>query len=272
VFPVQDRGELLGALAVTKPPGEPLTPAEEKLLRDLAAQAGLVLRNVRLTSELRLRLQELAASRKRLVTAQDEERRRLERDIHDGAQQQLVALAIRLRLAEGLVGRDPDRARTMLGELSKETTDAMENLRDLARGIYPPLLADQGLRAALEAQARKAALPVTLELDGVRRYPQEVEAAVYFSCLEALQNVAKYAEAGRVELRLEEGEGQLIFAVRDDGRGFDPAATPKGSGLTNIADRLAALGGGVEVRSRPGEGTEVRGRIPIDSRSSPQKG
>ncbi|MGH2557328.1 MAG: GAF domain-containing sensor histidine kinase, partial [Actinomycetota bacterium] len=263
VFPVRDRGELLGALAVSKPPGEPLTPAEEKLLRDLASQAGLVLRNVRLTSDLRLRLLELAASRKRLVAAQDEERRRLERNIHDGAQQQLVALAVKLRLAEDLVARDPERAKGMLGELRHEATDAMENLRDLARGIYPPLLADQGLRAALEGQARKASLPVTLELDGVGRYPQEVEAAVYFSCLEALQNVAKYAEAERVELRIQEEDGQLVFAVRDDGRGFDPVATPKGSGLTNIADRLAALGGEVDIRSRPGEGTELIGRVPV---------
>jgi signal transduction histidine kinase len=139
----------------------------------------------------------------------------------------------------------------------------MENLRDLARGIYPPLLADQGLRAALEAQARKAGLPVAMELDGVGRYPQEVEAAVYFSCLEALQNVAKYAEATSVKLRLLEEDGHLVFAVRDDGRGFDPSATPHGSGLVNIADRLAALGGEVEIRSKPGEGTEVSGRIPV---------
>jgi signal transduction histidine kinase len=267
VFPVRDRGELLGALAVAKPPGEPLTPAEEKLLQDLASQAGLVLRNVGLTSELRLRLDELAASRKRLVAAQDEERRRLERNIHDGAQQQLVALAVKLRLAENLVERDPEKARSLMGELRDEATDAMENLRDLARGIYPPLLADQGLRAALEAQARKAGLPVAVEHDGVRRYPQDVEAAVYFSCLEALQNVAKYAEATSVELRLREEDGHLVFAVRDDGRGFDPLTTPKGSGLTNIADRLAALGGEVQVRSRPGEGTEVVGRIPVLSPS-----
>jgi signal transduction histidine kinase len=278
VFAVRDRGELLGALAVSKPPGEPLTPAEEKLIGDLVGQAGLVLRNVRLTSELRLRLEELAASRKRLVAAQDEERRRLERNIHDGAQQQLVALAVKLRLAENLVERDTKQARSLLGELRDEATDAMENLRDLARGIYPPLLADKGLRAALEAQARKAAVPVTLQLDGVGRYPQEVEAAVYFSCLEALQNVAKYADAERVDLRLQEEDGHLTFAVHDDGRGFDPASTPKGSGLTNIADRLAALGGEVDVRSRPGEGTEVRGRIPISSsggiehKSFPEKG
>jgi signal transduction histidine kinase len=263
VFPVRDRGELLGALAVTKPPAEPLTPAEEKLLRDLASQAGLVLRNVRLTSELRLRLDELAASRKRLVAAQDEERRRLERNIHDGAQQQLVALAVKLRLAETLVERDTEQVKSLLQELRDEATEAMDDLRDLARGIYPPLLADQGLWAALDAQARKAAMPVTLEMDGVGRYQQDVEAAVYFSCLEALQNAAKYAEADSVEIRMEEEDGHLVFTVRDNGRGFDPATTKKGAGLTNIADRLAALGGKVEVRSKPGEGTQLTGRIPV---------
>jgi signal transduction histidine kinase len=264
VFPVKDRGELLGALAVSKPPGEPLTPAEEKLLSDLASQAGLVLRNVRLTSELRLRLDELAASRKRLVAAQDEERRRLERNIHDGAQQQLVALAVKLRLAETLVERDTEQVRSLLEELRGEATDAMENLRDLARGIYPPLLADQGLRAALGAQARKAPVPVTLEMDGIGRYSQDVEAAVYFSCLEALQNAAKYAEADSVEIRMQEDDGHLVFVIRDDGRGFDPNTTTKGTGLTNIADRLASLGGEVEVRSKPGEGTELTGRIPVE--------
>src|SRR5205809_517666 len=137
------------------PANEPLTPAGEKLIGDLASQAGLVLRNVRLIEELR-------ASRQRLVAAQDEERRRLERNLHDGAQQQLVALSVKLRLAEGMTERDPAAAKAMLGDLQTETTSALENLRDLARGIYPPLLADKGLPAALEAQARKASLPTTV--------------------------------------------------------------------------------------------------------------
>jgi signal transduction histidine kinase len=262
-LPVRQDGELLGALTVTKPPSEPLSPDEEKLLSHLAAQAGLVLRNVRLTEELRARLDELQASRVRIVAAQDQERRRLERNLHDGAQQQLVALAVKQRLAEGMVRRDPEKAASMLAELQQDTSEALENLRDLARGIYPPLLADKGLTSALEAQARKSPVPSEVQARGVARYPQEAEAAVYFCCLEALQNVAKYADAARVTIRLSGGNGQLTFSVTDDGRGFDAATTRLGSGLQNMADRLAALGGSVEVLSRLGEGTTVAGRLPV---------
>jgi signal transduction histidine kinase len=262
-FAVRHQGELLGALTLSKPRGETLTPAEEKLLADLASQAGLVLRNVRLTAELQANLEELRASRQRIVTAQDEERRRLERNIHDGAQQHLVALSMKLGLARTLVPREPERAHAILEELQAEAQDAMENLRDLARGIYPPLLAEKGLATALEAQARKAALPVEIEADGIGRYPQEIEAAVYFCTLEALQNAAKYSQASRTLIQLAAGRGELTVTIRDDGRGFDPATTPLGAGLTNMSDRLAALGGALEVRSAPGEGTTVIGRIPV---------
>lgn len=252
---VQHQGELLGALTVTVPPADPMNPAKEKLVRDLAGQAGLVLRNVRLIEELR-------SSRQRLVAAQDQERRRLERDLHDGAQQQLVALAVKQRLAEGLVRRDPDKAAQMLADLQADTAEALENLRDLARGIYPPLLADKGLPAALQGHARKVHLPVTVEADGLGRYPQEVEAAVYFCCLEALQNVAKYAGASKAKVRLIDDDGWLTFVVDDDGVGFDPAGTPLGTGLQGMGDRLDALGGSLDVSSRPAEGTTLTGRIP----------
>ena len=255
---VRHQGELLGALTVTMPPADPMNPAKEKLVRDLAGQAGLVLRNVRLIEELR-------ASRQRLVAAQDQERRRLERDLHDGAQQQLVALAVKQRLAEGLVRRDPDKAAQMLADLQAETAEALENLRDLARGIYPPLLADRGLGAALEAQARKAAVPVSVETDGIGRYPQDVEAALYFCCLEALQNVSKYANATHATVRLSD-EGGLSFEVSDDGSGFDPDSTGYGTGLQGMADRLDAIGGTLQVRSTPGEGTVVIGRVPAEDR------
>jgi hypothetical protein len=152
------------------PANEPLTPAGEHLIGDLASQAGLVLRNVRLIEELR-------ASRQRLVAAQDEERRRLERNIHDGAQQQLVALGIQLGLAQRLAQQESAKVSELLGQLQTQSTEALDNLRDLARGIYPPLLADQGLAAALVAQARKAPIPVTVQTEGVGRYPQDVEAA-----------------------------------------------------------------------------------------------
>ena len=219
--PVCDRDELLGALSVTKPTSDPVTPSEEKLIGDLALQAGLVLRNVRLVEDLK-------ASRGRLVTAHDEERRRLERNIHDGAQQQLVALAVKARLADAMVERDVAKAHAILGEVQAETHEALESLRDLARGIYPPLLADKGLAAALEAQARRAPMPVTISAGGVERYSQEVEATAYFCVLEALQNASKYAEASSVTIALFTSDGRLGFEVADDGPGFDPATTPPG--------------------------------------------
>jgi signal transduction histidine kinase len=258
--PVRHGGELLGALTVSKPPKESILPAEGQLIAELAAQAGLVLENFRLIEDLR-------SSRQRLVAAQDEERRRLERDLHDGAQQQLVALAIKVRLAESLVGQDEKQRKALQG-IQHDAQEALDNLRDLARGIYPPLLADQGLPVALEAHARKTPLPIAFEIEGVDRYPPEVEAAVYFFVLEALQNIAKYADASNVTVRLREWEGELDFSVMDDGRGFDAEATPLGMGLQNMADRLAALGGRLEIKTVPGRGTNVLGRIPIPKRSA----
>jgi len=256
VVPVRHQGQLLGALTVTMPPTEPLTPAGEKLVRDLAAQAGLVVRNVRL-------VEDLLASRQRLVTAQDQERRKLERNLHDGAQQQLVALALKQRLAADLVRQDPDGAIAMLADLRQDTGEALADLRELARGIYPPLLADQGLVAALESRGQKSPVPVAIDADGTGRYPQQVEAAVYFCCLEALQNVAKYAAASTVHIHLADEGGWLTFSVADDGHGYNSATTAIGSGIQNMTDRLSALGGTLNVHSVPGSGTTVAGRISI---------
>ena len=256
VVEVRDRGELLGALSVSMPPSDPMNPSKERLVGDLASQAGLVLRNVRLVEELR-------ASQRRLVTAQDQERRRLERNIHDGSQQQLVALSVKTRLARDLTARDPAKAAEMLTQIDAEIQTALDDLRDLARGIYPPLLIDEGLGAALDAQARRSLVPTTVRADGLGRYAPEVEAAVYFSCLEALQNVAKYAEANSATVILAQSNGHLTFEVVDDGRGFDPAAERTGTGLQGIADRLGALHGDVTIRSEPGAGTRVRGRIEV---------
>jgi signal transduction histidine kinase len=253
---VRDRGERLGALSVAMPANDPMTPAKERLIHDLASQAGLVLRNVRLVEELR-------ASQRRIVTAQDAERRRLERNIHDGAQQQLVALSVKARLARGVAERDSAKSAELLQQIEGELQTALEDLRDLARGIYPPLLADKGLGAALEAQVRRSQLPVTLNSDGLDRYPQEVEAAVYFSCLEALQNVAKHAEASTVTVTLSQSNGHLTFEVADDGSGFDPGTTGYGTGLQSIADRIGALHGDLAVSSRLGGGTKVSGRIEV---------
>ncbi len=256
VAEVRHQGELLGAITLEPSPDDPMDPSKEVLVRDLASQAGLVLRNVGLIEELR-------ASRQRLVAAQDAERRKLERNLHDGVQQQLVALTVQLRLAEQLSERDPAKARSVLAELQGRSTEALEDLRDLARGIYPPLLADKGLPTALEAQGRRSPVPVVVDAEGVNRYPQAVEAAVYFSCLEALNNVAKYAEASRVTISLTDRDGVLGFAVTDDGGGFDPTSTGYGTGLQGIADRLDAIGGELNVASRVGEGTTLEGRVPV---------
>ena len=267
---VRHQGELFGALSVTKPPNEPLTPTEEKLLDDLARQAGLVLRNVQLTADLLARLEELRASRQRLIAAQDETRRRLERNLHDGAQQQLVAVRVQLNLIEGMMdglGESAQPIAQMVGMVKDQLGEALEDLRDLARGIYPPLLAAEGLPSALAAQARKATVPVEVEAGAIARYDQDVESAVYFCVLEALQNIQKYAGATAVVVRLEDRGGTLEFEVRDDGEGFDPSATAHGSGVQNMRDRLEALDGSLELISAPGAGTRVIGKVPALRRS-----
>jgi signal transduction histidine kinase len=253
---VRHRGDVLGALSVSLPASDPMNPSKSRLLEDLASQAGLVLRNVRLIEELR-------ASRQRLVDAQDEERRRLERNIHDGVQQQLVALNVQLGLLARMASTDPPRAAEMATDLQARATSTLDDLRDLARGIYPPLLADRGLATAVEAQARRAVVPTTVRADGLGRYPQEVEAAVYFSVLEAMNNVAKYAEATSADVSLAQRNGSLEFTVHDDGLGFDPANVALGSGLQGMTDRIDAIGGSLSIESEPGAGTTVRGSVPV---------
>jgi len=253
--PVIHRGQLLGAIAVTMPANDPMTPEKARLIADLAAQAGAIIANVRL-------LQELRESRRRIVHAQDEERRKIERNIHDGVQQHLVALAVQARLAETLVGREEDKQHKALSGLQEGLQVALDELRDLARGIYPPLLADKGLAAALDAQARRAAVPTTVVADGIDRYPKEIESAIYFSVLEGLTNVAKYAEASSAEIRLTQNDGRVSFSVTDDGKGFNPRETRYGTGLQGIADRLAAIDGTFDIRSEPGTGTILTGAVP----------
>ena len=262
VVPVSHAGELLGALTVDKKRGETMNTVEQKLVTDLAAQAGLVLKNVGLNQELLARLDDLRASRQRLVTAQDEERRRLERDLHDGAQQHLVALKIKLGLAEA-AAQPETKVRALIAQLKQDADDALDTMRELARGIYPPLLASDGLEPALRAQIRRITVPVDLQLDDVARQPREAEGAIYFCCLEALQNVAKYAEAGRVRIRIWVQDSSLAFVVADDGKGFAPATVVRSSGLQNMRDRLEALGGSLDVTSAPGHGTTIQGRVPV---------
>ena len=267
---VRHGDELLGAIAIQKPRNEPVTAAEDKLLAQLASQAGLVLRNVRLTAELQATIDDLRASRLRLVKAQDEERQRIERNLHDGAQQQLVALMVQLSLLEDSAG-DPGEVRQVTGELRAGLRAALDDLRALARGIYPPLLADQGLGPALRAQVGRVPLPVLIEADGVGRYPRDAEAAVYFCILEALQNTAKYARASRAAVALACPGSHLEFTVTDDGTGFDTATASHGTGLQGMADRLAAAGGTLRISSTPGSGTTISGRLPVSELASTER-
>lgn len=224
----------------------------------------MVLRNLRLDAELAQRLADLEASRRRLLTAQNDARQRIEADLAGGSRAQLGVLRERL---SGLAGEvDPDanpKTALLLGQLVAATDGALDTLDGLAAGVYPPRLAADGLAAALTEQAAKAAVPVSVHATGVGRYPAEVEAAVYFSVLEALQNVAKYAGAGSAHVRLELEGDQLRFEVADDGVGFDPAAVTMGSGLQGMADRLDTVGGSMSLDSSPGMGTTVTGQVPV---------
>jgi len=261
--PVREQGELLGVLTIAKPRGERVTEIDIELVGRLAAAGGVVLRNLRLDAELAQRLTDLEASRRRLLHAQNDARQRIEAELAGGTRAQLGELRERL---SGLAG-EVDSAVTpksalLLGQLVAATDGALETLDGLAAGVYPPRLAADGLAAALTEQAAKAAVPVSMHASGVGRYPAEVEAAVYFSVLEALQNVAKYARASSAQVRLQEDGDRLRFEVTDDGAGFDPATVAMGSGLQGMADRLDTVGGTMTVTSAPGNGTTVLGIVP----------
>jgi signal transduction histidine kinase len=275
---VRQGGELLGILRLQEREGELLTPVEERLFAGLANQAGLVLRGVRLRAELSERVaelteraQELTASRRRLVETQDAERRRLERDIHDGAQQHLVALAVNLRLAQALADQAPDRATEVLREQGEAARETMRILRDLSRGIYPRLLSEDGLTAALEAAAATSPLAVDVSAD-VGRYPRAVEAAVYFCCLEAMQNSAKHAIADHMTVELREVDRTVRLVVTDNGTGFEPSSTAEGEGIANMRDRIETVGGELVVTSAVGLGTTVEAWVPAGPLQDQQGG
>jgi signal transduction histidine kinase len=261
---VRYQGELLGAVAVMK--REDITPTETRLVDDLAHEAGLVLKNERLTAELSQRLEELTVSRQRLVTAQDTERRRIERNLHDGAQQDLIGLKLKLVAAQAMAATDPQQTQDMLQGLVTDVGNAVETLRELARGIYPAVLADLGLAAALEAQARRSPLTVEVHADSLHRHPPEIEAAVYFCCLEALQNAIKHAQATTMVISVGESAGELSFTAADNGQGIDMARARSGSGIQNMMDRMAALHGSLDLGTAPGGGTIVSGRLPVRAR------
>jgi signal transduction histidine kinase len=270
---VRHQGEPIGEIDVAKAPSDPLRPAESSLLDDLAAQAGLALHNVRLTDELTARAEELAEtaaavqrSRRRIVSVRDEQRRRLEREIREGPRSRLDAIGTELGLLADRVAAQPDAAAAELDRLSEETNVTLDRLRGIARGIFPPLLSDQGAAAALEAHARKVGVNATLAISpsvSSVRFDPEIEACVYFCCLQAIQNVQRHAGNAPIVVELSAKEGALSFEVRDAGPGFDTTTTREGTGTTIMRDRVEALDGTLEIESAPGSGTTVRGRIPI---------
>jgi signal transduction histidine kinase len=273
-LPVRHGGQLLGLLRLQERPGLALTLVEERLFAGLAAQAGLVLRWVGLQAELDdrraelvVRSEEIRASRERLIETQDAERSRLERDLHDGAQQHLVALTVNLRLALTIVGRSPKRAATVLAEQAVAADVAIETLSALSRGIYPGQLADEGLGAALRSAVAGSAMPVAIDTDGLARLPAPVEATLYFCGMEAIQNAAKHSQAGTVSVRVDENPDRWRLTVTDDGSGFDQtqATASSGVGLANMRDRLDAIGGSVEILSSERTGTTVTAVVPRTS-------
>ena len=271
VAPVSHAGELLGLIVVERSSqASAFSEDDDRVLSDLARQVGLALHNSQLDTalqttldEVRKQADELRESRARIVASGDAERRRIERNLHDGAQQHLVALAVNLRLARDIITDDTEAGLEMLDQLAGEVQETIQEVRQLAHGIYPPLLVDSGLVEALRAAANRNPLPVEISAEGIGRYPSETEAAVYFCCLEALQNAAKHAPDAHIELRLWEEAGGLLFTVADDGPGFDPTRAQKGHGYVNMADRLGAIGGTVRWESEIGTGSVVLGSVPL---------
>lgn len=254
VVPVHHRGDLLGALAISVLPGRDLSPTERRLLSDLAAQAGLMLRNLQL-------IEEIKASRQRIVSVQDQERRRIERDIHDGVQQRLVSLALALRMARGEV---PDSAVPNLGQAlddaAAEVQRSLNELRELARGIHPSILTEGGLGPALESLAERCPVAATLTGAPARRLPSEVEVTAYFVVSEALANAAKHASASLVKISCELNDDRLRVQISDNGVGG--AEPSQGTGLAGLADRVAALDGRLGISSPPGGGTTMVVELP----------
>jgi signal transduction histidine kinase len=271
VAPVSNSGQLFGLVVAERArKGESLAAEVDVTLEEVARELGVALKKAHLDAslqdsleQLRHQAAELQASRGRLVAAADAERRRIERNLHDGAQQHLVALAVKVRLIEQFAVRDPERAKSLMSQLQEDVGSAIEELRSLAHGIYPPLLSSAGLAVAMSAACRRAPLPASLEADGVGRYAPEIEAAVYFCCLEAMQNAAKHAGPGATaRVRIWEDADALLFEVCDDGAGFVTNGLADGAGLTNMRDRLGAVGGTLRVESDGAHGTRIQGVVP----------
>lgn len=275
VAPISHGGQLFGLIMAQRArKAEGLAAEADETLEEVAREVGVGVNKARLDAalersldQLRHQADELQASRGRLVVAADAERRRIERNLHDGAQQHLVAMAIKARLIEQLTSKDPARALQLTHQLQQDAAAALDELRSLAHGIYPPLLSSGGLAEALPSACRRAALTASVEVNGVGRQPAEIESAVYFCCLEALQNAAKYAgEGAEARVHVWKANGTLLFEVSDSGAGFDVREAGEGVGLTNMRDRLGAVGGSLEVESTSGKGTRISGSVPLSEK------
>ena len=272
VVPLTSAGTVLGHIECGPRRDGPLLDEDRRLLASLAGQAATAVRNLHLAAELSARLEvirrqaaELTASRARVARAQDAERQRIQRDLHDGVQQDVVVLTAKLALARERLRRGDQRADEPLAELQRDLGDLLSQLRDFAHAIHPPVLADQGLLEAIEAQAARLPVEVMIEADAALRgvrYPQQVEAVTWFVVAEALTNAVKHARARRVLVALTQPDGHLAVEVRDDGCGFDPAAA-RGLGLASLADRISIVNGSLCIDSGPGRGTSLRAEVPL---------
>jgi two-component system, NarL family, sensor kinase len=260
-------GQHLGEVAVYARSTSDLAPDAPALLRDVAGTLGTVLRNEVLTDTLRAQVDELRRSRYRLITAQDQARRELERDLHDGAQVRLLALRLQLSLVTSQADTLPDSPdavalRATVDRLGAAVDAAIRTIRDLARGLHPPVLETEGLAPALRAAARGLPVDILISAERIGRFAPQVEAAAFFCCLEAIRNAAAHANAGQVRVEFANGDGRLHFSVEDDGHGFDPDVVSQGRGLSNLDDRIAGLGGRLTIDAAPGRGTRILGEVP----------
>ena len=263
VVPIIHDNEILGALTVETRRGDTLTPTELRLVEDLAGSAGLLMRRVRLDTELEQKAHELEESRRRLVDAQDVERRRLERELNEGPQQRVIALKLQLGLAAQLAREEgADTIVTLIDQMTTETQDAIDQITALANGIYPPVLEAEGLNAAITALAKQAPVDVRVNLDVSARYPLPVEGAVYFCISEALTNATKHGQPP-ITIAVSDQPDTLSLTVTDTGPGFDTNTITRGAGLNNMADRLDALNGSITINSTPGQPTTITGHIPL---------
>jgi signal transduction histidine kinase len=281
VVPLAHSGEMLGAIECGPRPDGPLLEEDRRLLAHLANQAATAVRNLQLSAQLAARLEvirqqaaELTASRARVAQAQDAERQRIQRDLHDGFQQDLVTLTAKLALAREQLRRGDQRGGQALDDLQRDLGAALVHLREFAHSIHPPVLADQGLLEAIEAQAARMPVETIIEADpalrGVR-YPRHIEAATWYFVAEALTNAVKHAGARQVIVGLAQPNGCLSVEVSDDGDGFDPAAV-RGIGLAGLADRVSIVNGALTIDSRPGHGTRLRAEVPLPAPEQAENG